>query len=274
LLDDFESMAKRNKFLVMCLGLARRVWIKFLSLSLYAKIEIKSEFQIFFNEKLIHIKGWISLEESFLLYSAAKSIMPDESVVEIGSYCGRSTIALGKALKEQENDSTQLVYSIDPHTGDISEVQKGIKVDTWNNFISNVSHCDLIEVVNPIKLTSTAAISKVSGVKVGLLFIDGWHSYEAVTSDIRNYLPLVSHKGIVCLDDWRQPDILKAIIEAMPDLPNFLGFLGKVLVFSNCEPFNQSKLGKSLKARLRITSLFNSIYQDSDLRKILEAQRA
>jgi hypothetical protein len=249
--------------------LAIKCWNFLLS---FPRIKVNPIFLDFFNKRINHIRGWISLEESFVLYSAGKAIMPDESIVEIGSYEGRSTIALGKALQEGKRASTQMVYSIDPHTGDITEVQKGLEINTWNKFISNITDCNLRDVINPIRLTSNSAVSHVSGVKVGLLFVDGWHSYEAVKSDIWNFLPLTSKQSIIIFDDWRQPDILRAILEAIQDLPDFLGFIGKDLVFSNSEVFNKSSLGKTLKIRLQIATLLNSIYQDDELSEVLKAR--
>lgn len=226
----------------------------------------------FYREKVKRTKGWISLDESYLLYSAARAVFPDESVIEIGSYQGRSTIALGKALQEVKSNTVRFVYSIDPHTGDITEVKKGIKIDTWNNFLSNITDCELQDVIKPIRLTSNSAVGHVAGVKVGLLFVDGWHSYEAVASDIRNYLPMMSQQGIVIFDDWRQPGILRAILEANQDLPDFRGFIGKALVFSNSEAFNKSLLGRTLKTRLRNASLSNLILRDKELSQILRTR--
>jgi predicted O-methyltransferase YrrM len=251
---------------------ARRFCINILKICFYPKIRVEKEFKMLYSEEIDSIEGWLSIEESFLLYSSAKSISPDESVIEIGSYEGRSTVALGKALKKKKRNTAQFVYSIDPHTGDITEVQQGLKIDTWNNFISNMNNCDLQEVITPIRLTSDAAVSYVAEVRAGLLFIDGWHSYDAVKKDIQNYLPLTTPQGIVIFDDWRQPEILKAILEAIQDLPDLLGFVGKDLVFSNSESFNRSRLGRVLKAQLKITSLRSFITPDNELLEILNAK--
>jgi predicted O-methyltransferase YrrM len=198
--------------------------------------------------------------------------MPNESVIEIGSYEGRSTVALGLGLKKKRIDPGQFVYSIDPHTGDISEVQKGMEIDTWNNFIFNVNSFDLQDVITPIRLTSDSAVSHLVGVNAGLLFIDGWHSYEAVRSDIDNYLPLTTPQRIVIFDDWRQPEIFKAILEAIQDLPDLLGFVGKDLVFSNSEKFRKSRLGRTLKVRSKIISLLKFVYLDNEFFEIQTAK--
>lgn len=255
----------------MTISRIRLICIKIIGIFLFPKYKVESEFKVNYNEKINRINGWLSFDESYLLYCSAKAIMPDESVIEIGSYEGRSTIVLGLALKARRIFPEHIVYSIDPHTGDITEVQNGLRVDTWDKFISNVHKFDLQDVINPIRLTSDSAVSQLADVRAGLLFIDGWHSYEAVTNDIKNYLPLTTQNSIVIFDDWGHPEILRAILEAIQDLPDLLGFVGKDLVFSNSQKFNKSPLGRTLKARSKLISLFNFIYLDN---KFLEIQKA
>jgi predicted O-methyltransferase YrrM len=265
---DFED----RYTLKMNLASVCRLCVKILRNSIFSEIKVETEFREHYNKKINPIRGWLSFEESYLLYSSAKAIMPDESVIEIGSYEGRSTVVLGLALKNGRINPGQIVYSIDPHTGDITEVQKGLKIDTWNNFISNVNEFDLQDVITPIRLTSDSAISQLADVRAGLLFIDGWHSYEAVRNDMKNYLPLTSAHSIIIFDDWEHPEILKAILEAIQDLPDLLGFVGKDLVFSNSRKFNRSRLGRTLKARSKLISLFNFIRLDNEFREILAAK--
>jgi predicted O-methyltransferase YrrM len=250
----------------------RRLYSSIFRIFLFPKIRVETEFKELYNKKINKIEGWLSLQESFLLYSSARAIFSDESIIEIGSYEGRSTVALGKGLKNDKRNPGQFVYSIDPHTGDISEVQKGLEIDTWEKFNSNVNSCDLQDVITSIRLTSDDAVSHVKGIRAGLLFIDGWHSYKAVKNDIQNYLPLTTPQSIVIFDDWRQPEILRAILEAIQDLPDLLGYVGKDLVFSNSEKFRKSRLGRTLKARSKIISLLNFIYLDNEFLKIQTAK--
>ena len=48
-----------------------------------------------------------------------------QCIVEIGSYQGKSTISMAAGAQTGVS-----IVAIDPHTGDISEVVAGIKVDT------------------------------------------------------------------------------------------------------------------------------------------------
>jgi hypothetical protein len=44
------------------------------------------------------------------------------------------------------------------------------------------------------------------GQRIRILFIDSWHSYEAVTDDIRNWVPFVTPTGVVVVDDYYNYD--------------------------------------------------------------------
>ena len=235
------------------------------------KVNINENFRDAFINQIAPIKGWLSLSESFLLYSCAVAIKGDEKVIEIGSYEGRSTVSICKGLESIQKNTPERVYSVDPHTGDITEVQNGQQIDTWGNFNQNLNKYGYESIVKSFRMTSDEAHRMIHTNKIGFLFIDGWHSYGAVTSDIFNYLPKMSSNAIVVFDDWRQPEILKAIVENINELPKLIGFVGKALVFSNSSKFNKSKIGRTLNRQLRVISRLHFIFNDKELRQILIA---
>ena len=55
--------------------------------------------------------GWLSLDEAALLYHLARQTTTG-SIVEVGSYRGRSTVALAKGALAGGN---RPVYAVDPH---------------------------------------------------------------------------------------------------------------------------------------------------------------
>ena len=59
------------------------------------------------------IKGFIHPEEGESLYELALEHCKNEPCLEIGSYCGKSSVYLGTALKI----NNQILYSIDHHKG-------------------------------------------------------------------------------------------------------------------------------------------------------------
>ena len=59
------------------------------------------------------IKGLLDPIEGEALYSFAKEFTKDGNALEIGSYCGKSAVYIGSAVKE----NNQKLYSIDHHKG-------------------------------------------------------------------------------------------------------------------------------------------------------------
>jgi len=173
------------------------------------------------------IPGWLSRSEAQLLWELSSRVHPERGIVEIGSYEGRSTVALATGSKGAQ------VFAIDPHTGDISEVEKGLSVDTWLRFQENVARCGVADLVVAIRDTSVSAAAQYTGPPVQLLFIDGWHSTEAVEADIEGWSQHLAAQSSVVIDDWTSPPVAAGILNRQYLLPKMVGAIGKDLVFSN-----------------------------------------
>lgn len=72
----------------------------------------------------------------------------------------------------------------------------------YNQFLSNVIHSGLQDVVIPVRAKSADAAGAFRNASTELIYIDGDHSMPGVLSDLRHYLPKVSKGGILCGDDW------------------------------------------------------------------------
>ena len=59
------------------------------------------------------VKGFLEKQEAESLYQFAKKYSSIGPCLEIGSYCGKSAVYLGAAVKE----NNQILYSIDHHKG-------------------------------------------------------------------------------------------------------------------------------------------------------------
>jgi MMP 1-O-methyltransferase len=173
------------------------------------------------------VQGWLSRHEAELLFHLASLVPRDQSIVEIGSYCGRSTTALALGADRRGGS----IYAVDPHTGDRSEIEAGMTVDTFDNFCSNMRRLDLEEVVITIRDVSHRAAQNYSGPPIALLFVDGWHSAEAVIDDVTSWMPHVSNNVLVVFDDFGYPDVAAGIATIEHLLPNCLGSAGKDLVY-------------------------------------------
>lgn len=119
------------------------------------------------------IQGWLFPPEMELLYELAGQVKSHRAIVEIGSYCGRSTVCLAWGAKQGLGAT---VYAVDPHTG--SEEHQGYMAHSMGSlpyFRSNMRRAGLERDVVSMITTSEAAVRQVPG-PVGLIFIDGDHS--------------------------------------------------------------------------------------------------
>ena len=163
--------------------------------------------------KILSVEGKITPSECSLLFELASQVSSG-CIIDIGSYRGRSTVAL--ALGSLANGGVP-VYAIDPH-----EPFKGICGGDFGPkdriaFFKNVLRTDVGEVVRLVNLSSEV-ISKGWSREVALLWIDGDHRYEAARRDFECWEPFVVKGGLIGFHDSINPGLGpgKVIAEAMP----------------------------------------------------------
>jgi len=154
------------------------------------------------------IKGFLLEAEGESLYLAAKNYSKQGPCLEIGSYCGKSALYLGSAVKE----NNQLLYSIDHHKG--SEEQQpgeeffdpdlldetGKNINTLPFFLDTIDKAGLKEIVIPIVSTSVEA-SMVWTKPLAMVFIDGGHSEKAANDDYDAWNPHIIPGGLLAIHD-------------------------------------------------------------------------
>ena len=154
------------------------------------------------------VKGFLEKQEAESLYQFAKKYSSLGPCLEIGSYCGKSAIYLGAAMKE----NNQILYSIDHHKGSeeqqpweeffdldlLDETGKGI--NTLPFFLETLDKADLRENVVPIVSTSVEA-SEVGSKPLAMVFIDGGHSDQAANDDYDVWHPHIIEGGLLAIHD-------------------------------------------------------------------------
>lgn len=149
------------------------------------------------------IKGMINKEECAVLARVAIMAVKEfsgKAFIEVGSYMGRSTVAIASALKAVDPGATGLI-SIDPHEGHVTNDHTA-KVDclgdTFEIFIKNIQWAELTDVVYPLRAKSTRVAEIPS---IGFIFIDGLHDYDSVSSDFKHFEKNLLSGAYVCFDD-------------------------------------------------------------------------
>lgn len=154
------------------------------------------------------IKGFLAPDEAAALYEHALQASASGPVLEIGSYCGKSTVCLGLAC--QRSGST--LFALDHHRGSeehqIGEIfhdpelydSEAAVMDSFREFRSNIRAAGLEDVVVPIVAGSVAA-ARHWNTPLGMVFIDGGHSLEAALADYRCWAVHVVRGGILAIHD-------------------------------------------------------------------------
>ena len=154
-----------------------------------------------------NIAGWICDIELQWLYSTAKEM---ETIIEVGSWKGRSTHALLSGCPGT-------VWAVDHWLGskDDEGQLEAKDHDIFEVFKQNVGHFENLKI---IKAYSIEAAKQFEERSVDMVFIDGDHSYEEVKDDIAAWLPKA--KKLICVHDYCWPSVRQAIVEAF-GLPVF-----------------------------------------------------
>lgn len=121
---------------------------------------------------------------------------PPECVVEIGSYCGGSTVVIGRAAARR-NPRVRL-YAIEPFAFHEARYHH----DYERLFDRNVAEWGLTATVVKVRTTSDEAARNWKR-GIDFLYIDGDHSYEAVVRDIKNFVPFVRTGGLLAFHDYK-----------------------------------------------------------------------
>jgi predicted O-methyltransferase YrrM len=133
-------------------------------------------------------------------------------IVEIGSYLGKSTVFFALASKALGHSRTRIT-SVDPHTGDRQQMERlGVNLlpslDLFRVHIAGTGAGDMVDVV--VARSEDAAGEWTE--PVDLLYIDGWHSYDAAFLDGQLWSPFLTADGVVIFDDYtRYPDVYNAV---------------------------------------------------------------
>ena len=154
------------------------------------------------------VKGFLDPLEGEALYSYAKKYTKEGDALEIGSYCGKSAVYIGSAVKE----NNQKLYSIDHHKG--SEEQQpgeeffdadllnkeGNGIDTLPYFLNTINSSKLKKIVIPVISSSEEAYQDLK-INFSMIFIDGGHSEEAAQNDYRLWSRRLNPGGLLAIHD-------------------------------------------------------------------------
>jgi predicted O-methyltransferase YrrM len=154
------------------------------------------------------IKGFLDPEEGQCLYTIALEASKQGPCLEIGSYCGKSTVYIATACRE----NSSILFSIDHHRGS-EEQQPGQayfdpelldrttgRVNSFEFFRNTIEMAGLDETVVAMVCPSAVA-ARMWGTPLSLVFIDGGHSYGAALGDYQAWTPHLKAGGYLLIHD-------------------------------------------------------------------------
>lgn len=156
------------------------------------------------NDYLRTIDGFLSPREASAIYEVGL-LLPDESplAVELGTWLGRSTYALAKALEVKKNPK---IVCIDPFDGSAisaSALQKRAKMletPLYDQFIRNMQNGGVLPLIEVLRGFSYEFSGKFNR-EIDLLFIDADHEYVSVRRDFNEWTPKLKSGGYLLMDD-------------------------------------------------------------------------
>lgn len=132
------------------------------------------------------VKSAVSREECEKLADLAKGKM----VLEIGSYLGRSTIALAS--------DARMVHAVDWHQGDIHTGHE----DTLMEFMHNITRYGVRDRIALHLGKNQDILPHFEPGSFEMVFIDSFHEKTAVMRDLRDAFRILAGKGIIAFHDY------------------------------------------------------------------------
>ena len=146
------------------------------------------------------IEGWLTDAQADRLRAAAQRLDGGATVVEIGSFRGKSAVVLAAAAPAGSR-----VMCIDPHLGSDRGPQE-FAVDhergegDYEAFHANLARHGVSDVVEHVRALSSAALDAVDG-PVDLLYVDGAHRFRPAGDDLVGWGARVRPGGTMLVHD-------------------------------------------------------------------------
>lgn len=132
-------------------------------------------------ERVYDIIGHLSSAEMELLYNLAAVVPKDGTIIEIGSFQGKSTICLGLGAKQ----AGAQVWAIDPHEDLQVDSQTHYGMENHAALLKNLVDFGVADTVRVIAMSASSIFDVWwSNNLIHLLWIDGSHEYNDVRSDL------------------------------------------------------------------------------------------
>ncbi|MHC5610946.1 MAG: class I SAM-dependent methyltransferase, partial [Nostoc sp.] len=155
------------------------------------------------------IEGFMVTGQEEYLFNKVKSLPEDAVIVEIGSFKGRSTVAMAYACI----GTKRKIYSIDTWDGNDADFSERQFFEVWQQ---NIQLNGLEQYIIPLRGYSHDVLKRwdklTNSKAIDFIFIDGSHQYLDVLKDFELSFSLVKNGGWIAFHDvvptWPGPELV------------------------------------------------------------------
>lgn len=154
------------------------------------------------------VKGFLAQDEAETLWRWVREVAHKAPCLEIGSYCGKSTLYMASACCASDS----VVFAVDHHRGS-EEHQLGEEyhdaelynpqaqfMDSFPEFRKNIDKFGLAHRVIPV-VASSELLARVWQSPLSLVFVDGGHAPETAHHDCTRWVTHLVPGGILAVHD-------------------------------------------------------------------------
>ena len=144
-----------------------------------------------------NIEGLLVPGQEKALLVLASALKPHSTIVEIGSFKGRSTACFALGSRSAK------IFAIDTFEGNSKDFTEGVQFtgsNFYKEFIYNINTVRAASRVRPL-VGLSSQIGLTWNKQIDLLFVDGSHIYEYVKKDFELFFPWVKPGGLVLFHD-------------------------------------------------------------------------
>lgn len=156
-------------------------------------------------DQLDQLEGLITPGIGRVLYDYAVQVEGSQAIVEIGSYKGKSTAFLAAGARSGQGPT---VYAVDPWDAQSPpgrDYYRYSQPATRRKFHEQLAAVGLTDQVTTLQGFSTQVAAGYDGAPIGLLYIDGDHTADAVENDFRAWQHHLDVGATVIFDDYGTP---------------------------------------------------------------------
>lgn len=155
------------------------------------------------------IKGWFDLSQAIAIQTYVKQLSPGSTKVELGSFPGRSSVAIAAVLP-----TDSILYCVDRPPGSVEHKKSNLDLSNLlATFTANIERFGVQDKIRPVAMSTTQAAEKFQPESVDFLLVDAAHDYDSVKSDLLAWYPKLKSGAYLFCDDYEPewPGVMRAV---------------------------------------------------------------